>query len=34
MGAEKEYIELWDFYVIMSGIYFFASFCMCRDARV
>ena len=26
MGAEKEYIELWDFYVIMSGIYFFASF--------
>ena len=26
MGAEKKYIELWDFYVIMSGIYFFASF--------
>lgn len=24
MGAEKEHIELCDFYVIMSGIYFFA----------
>ena len=26
MGAEKEHIELWDFHVIMSGIYFFALF--------
>ena len=26
MGSEKEHIGIWDFYVIMSGIYFFASF--------